>query len=431
MALPYDSWASQINGIALNVHFYILELNDFGSQGLNYMPFTISGQVQNLLYMPFLKKSDLGKAVHEHEFDQKYYGTAKIDATSPDQLANPAPKVFKIYGDTTTIEPKKLGSFKRYPSNFGKKPTRDWRNESKLYQFPYHFCTINDFINRPLVVKNEYIPPTKSNDVEVYVYQPLTMTGGYTIFIKGYKGDKSNVGANEGMLANAGLDLPTSSSEYAQFMATSKAQFIAQNEAGNRNEWTNFSRGALSFATGAFQATLGAVAMGASGGTATMMGAGTMVGAGVLTAGQGLMDMIQSGVTETNRIENSQALMSDLMSAPRNVTMSSSDILSSMSRNNKHVVVNRYMPSNYYKQKLADYWHLYGYKQNKLMTPNTKSRKYWNYIKTMNANIESSKIDKQEIEIIKAIYNKGIRFWHQGAGEMHKYDKDNVEVYNA
>ena len=425
----YDSWASQINGIPLSVHFYILDKSDWGN-GNNLIPFTL-GQVQNLLYMPFLQKSDFaGGTISAHDFDQKFYGTAKPNATRPDDFLDPAPQVFKIYGNTN-IQPKTLGSFDRYPKKYPRRPTeRHWANESKMFQFPYHFCTVNDYINTPLILKNEFIPKTSNNKVEVKVYQPVTMTGGYTIYVEGYKGD-SNKGANEGMLANAGLDLPTSSSEYAQFMATSKAQFISQNEGRNRNEWAGFSRGAISFATGAFQAGLGAVALAGSGGTATMMGAGTMVGAGVLTAGQGLMDMIQAGITQENRIENANAMLSDSLTAPRNVSMSSSDILLSMSRNGKKIIVNRYLPNPYYREKLGNYWHLYGYKQNKVMTPNTKNRKYWNYIKTMNVKIKSNAMDKTEIEMMQTIFNKGIRFWHQQNGAMHEYEKDNVEVRNA
>lgn len=426
--MAYDSWASQINGLPLNVHFYIMDLAHAGSGGANLIPFNMSGQVINLLYMPFLEWNDFNHGtIYTYDFDQKYFGTAKPDASGPEDFMSPAPQVYKIYGNVN-IQTKLLGEFDRYPTDIGRTSGRSWKNESKIYQFPYHFNTVNDYLNSPLMVKNNLLPTTGTNKVYVRVYQPLTITGGYTIYIPEYKGDKSSVGANEGMIANAGLDLPTSSSEYAQYMATSKSQLIASHDATTRNAWANIARGAISFATGAFQAGLGAVAMGASGGTATMMGAGTMVGAGVLTAGQGIMDMAQAGLTLQNRVENSQAQLSDMLSAPRNVSLSSADVLTTINRNNKKITVNRYMPSPYYRQKLANYWHLYGYRQAKVMTPNTKNRRYWNYIQTLNAKVKSNAMDKTEIEIMQTIFNKGIRFWHQQNGPMHDYEKDNVEV---
>ena len=427
--MAYDSWASQINGMVYNVHFYYLN-KKLGEEnrGSNYLPFSASGQVLNLIYYPFLEQRELGQALQTFNYDQKYFGTVKPDASSPDQFLAPAPKVYKIYGQVN-IQPKELGAFPRYGHHNRQSDKRHWSNESKLLQYPYHFVTINDYINPPLLLENQYIPiQDTTNMITVKVWQPLTMNGGYTIFVDGYKGDK-NHGANEGMIANAGLDLPVSSSAYSEFMATSKAQFIAQNEAGSRNEWTNFGRGVVSVIGGGIQAGLGAMAIGASGGSATVLGAGSMMGAGAYAMGQGIMDVVQAQVTQTNRVEQSQAMISDLMNAPRNVSLASSDILMSLKRNEKRVHYNRYMISEYYKTKIADYWHYYGYKQNKLMAINTKNRKYFNYIRTMGANIVSNAMDKTEIEMVKSIYDKGIRFWHAKNGEINKnHDKDNVEV---
>lgn len=411
-----DSWISHINGIPLATYFYFMSIDEpeYASRD-NFIPFSQSSVLINLLYYPFLTSSDFASGtITSIPYDKKYFGYTE----------SKTPKVFKISGDTR-ISPKDIGTIKRYEI-VSREKTRHWTNESKLYQYPYSFITINDYINKPLVIKNEYLP-SNIQQIKVKAYQPLTMTGGYTIYVDGYKGDEGTNGANEGMLANAGLDLPTSSNEYAQFMATSKAQFIAQNEAGSRNEWTNFGRGIVSVIGGGIQMGLGAMAIGASGGSATVLGAGSMMGAGAYAMGQGIMDVVQADVTQTNRVEQSQALVSDLMSAPRNVTMSSSDILLSLSRNRNAIYWNRYSISTYYKKKLADYWHFYGYKVNRLMTPNTKNRKYFNYIKTLNANIISNAMDKTEIEMVKSIYNKGIRFWHQDMGEINSENGINLD----
>ena len=40
-----------------------------------------------------------------------------------------------------------------------------------------------------------------------------------------------------------------------------------------------------------------------------------------------------------------------------------------------------------YREQLTNYFKMFGYKVNKLEIPNTKSRRYYNYIKTIDANI--------------------------------------------
>ena len=417
----YDSWASQINGIPLNVHLYYINMALAGKHGKNFKPFSKSGQVINFLFMPFLDQSDVDKIMLSIDFDQGHYGTTADEGTANEV---PAPKVYKLYG-TPSIKPKVVGSFSRYPS-FQRVSTKSWTNESKIYQYPYHFVTINDYINTPLLVKNNMIPDRYSKQVDVYVYQPITMTGGYTVYIPQYKGDSTR-GANEGMFANAGLDLPTSSSEYAQFMATSKAQFQAMQNSLERNAWTSFMGGLTQTVTGLGLAGASLASIPASGGISTAGALGGVVtGFGMAT--QGVTSMIGSNVENKNRIEQAHAKINDMLNAPRNVSMPSSDALMSLTRNMGQISANRYMVDEYYRNKLADFWHMYGYKQNKLMLPDLRSRKYFNYVKTYDANIEGFNMDKIELDAIKQIFNNGVRFWHQKNGPMHQYCYDNVEV---
>ena len=80
-------------------------------------------------------------------------------------------------------------------------------------------------------------------------------------------------------------------------------------------------------------------------------------------------------------------------------------------------------------ERIGWFFHLYGYKQNKVMTPNTQSRKYYNFIKTVGVNISANNIPKNHYERLKEIFNSGTTIWHMSNGAtVGDYSKDNVEV---
>lgn len=408
MPKQYDTWDSVINGIPIATHFYYMHQQYYGIG--NRAPFSQSGQVLNLLYMPFLKPDDV--VLHEVPYDTDYYG--EINGSDGNPIKGI--KVFKI--TDSLVNNKTIGTITPKYKTQARDKNKSWKNESKLYQYPYSYLTINDYVNTPLKLQYHLI---NGNSIDVKVTQPLSVAGGYTLYVDGYKGDKNN-GANEGMLASAGLDLPTSSSQYAQFMATSKASFIAQNEISQRNETLGLRLSS--------QQMGGSIAQSMLNPNDWLGIVGTMTGA-----------LNQSSITDQqvknerqNYITQAQAQIQDLMRAPRSVNLTSSDILMSLSRNNKKVVANRYTIQDYYKNKLCDYFTMYGYKQNKLMKPDIKSRKYFNYIKTFDANIFGVNIDKSELDEIKMIFNTGVTFWHyfnvnRDLKGMYDYSKDNEEVY--
>ena len=223
----YDTWTYFMNKIPMATHFYYMNLDLMGPKQINLAPISQSGVVLSLLYAPFIDESEL--TINKIPYDLEHFGTVKENATSATDYA-PECNVFKIMDYPN--QAKKIGDFKRYPQ-ITRASSKSWKNESKLYQFPYHYVSINDYINTPLKLLNHYLP--ENDTIDVNVRQPISITGGYNIFVDHYKGER-NDGANEGMMASAGLDLPTSSSQYAQFMATSKASFIAQNEISERTE---------------------------------------------------------------------------------------------------------------------------------------------------------------------------------------------------
>lgn len=78
-----------------------------------------------------------------------------------------------------------------------------------------------------------------------------------------------------------------------------------------------------------------------------------------------------------------------------------------------------------YAERIDRYLSVYGYKVNMFKEIDTKSRRYWNYIKTVNANIVNNGITTKLPHTarigIKNIFDNGITFWHSGLASVFRY----------
>ena len=81
-------------------------------------------------------------------------------------------------------------------------------------------------------------------------------------------------------------------------------------------------------------------------------------------------------------------------------------------------------------KKIGDYFHMFGYKQNKVITPNIRNRYYFNYIKTTGINLYSWRIPRQQLEELKAIFDRGTTIWHvdREGVIVGDYSNDNYEL---
>ena len=64
-----------------------------------------------------------------------------------------------------------------------------------------------------------------------------------------------------------------------------------------------------------------------------------------------------------------------------------------------------------YAKRLDDYFSMFGYLVNEVKDVELHSRKNWNYIKTVGANITGN-CPKDSLLKIKSIFNWGITLWH-------------------
>ena len=79
-----------------------------------------------------------------------------------------------------------------------------------------------------------------------------------------------------------------------------------------------------------------------------------------------------------------------------------------------------------YARIIDDYFTMYGYKVNRVKLPNLTGRTNWNYVKTINANIEGD-IPEDHLNEIKSIFNNGVTLWHNSSTYLD-YSQSNTIV---
>ena len=72
---------------------------------------------------------------------------------------------------------------------------------------------------------------------------------------------------------------------------------------------------------------------------------------------------------------------------------------------------------------IDDFFTMYGYQTNKVKIPNISKRPHWNYVKTVDVNINGS-LPCDDLNKICSIFDSGITFWKNG-NEVGNYSLDN------
>lgn len=79
-----------------------------------------------------------------------------------------------------------------------------------------------------------------------------------------------------------------------------------------------------------------------------------------------------------------------------------------------------------YAKRIDDYFSMFGYKVNSIKVPETHSRENWNYIQTIDVNIDGA-IPSDDMRKLKSIYNNGVTLWHKPNNFCH-YEMSNEIV---
>jgi hypothetical protein len=130
-------------------------------------------------------------------------------------------------------------------------------------------------------------------------------------------------------------------------------------------------------------------------------------------------------VNAMQAIGMTQAKINDINNIPPTVSNLGNNTMFDTGWKNMHYYVMIKTVREEYAEQLTNYFKMFGYKVNKLEVPNTKSRQYYNYIKTVDANIIGN-IPSNDLNTIKGIFDKGVTIWH--TDNVGDYTVNNVEV---
>lgn len=303
------------------------------------------------------------------------------------ELAKPVEKATGIADPLLTYSiPKQISKVDGYtPKN------------KKLLCYPYNFayCTNNE--GSHAVYRYERFDP---DTVKMYfvLTGSLTPGGGVHMTPKSYDGLTNNY--------NAGMNLtgfPTcawNSDIYKLWLAQNQGQ-----------QAVNLLTGGLKVA-GGVGAAIASGAMTATGVGAVPGVAG--VGAGLATAASGAQQI--AGMLAQRHDQ-------DIVPPQANGSFSSS----------VNITDNQLGFTFYYKSVTAetarildDYFTMYGYKINRVQTPNIHARKSFTYVKTVGCNMQGDLCNEDLIRI-QAIFDKGVTFWVNG-DRIADYSQDNPVI---
>lgn len=277
-----------------------------------------------------------------------------------------------------------------------RKTKRDKRFESKLLCAPYRFNLLTDWRNNPVVIKNEYVPTDK---IKINYSMALSYNAPFRFSIEGYKNDPE--GRYTSLLQPIALEFPIISDAYYTYMLENKNTI----QANLTNSIINAGAGAIS----------GAISGGGIGGAG-----GALFG--------GITGAISGALNVQAQIRSENAKQADLKMKPDSV-INSTDSSFNIVDGNSEITFYRFQICCENEEIIGEIFNMYGYKVNRVVVPNTRSRVRFNYIQTVGANIVGS-FNQEDILKIKEIYNRGVTIWHYSATDFYPldYSYENIEV---
>lgn len=396
-----DRWNTKIvyldneysEGVYTGMYFYLIDSSN--TDCLDVLG--NCNAIHSLWFSPILERQDF--SVIDVDYDVDRFG--KIAGVSIDTN----PKMNRILNVNNCV--KQLGSFKCYKRIRTNSKYKNWQNESRLYNYPYSYAMICDHINTPFEIQYHLV---KGDMMNVYAKAFISDRGMYSIFLKGYKGD--HYGTMEASVNSAPLDMPVSSSAYSQYSSSQKASAMFNMQTSIDNARAG---GLQSVANGLMSVDpMNPI---------SAFGTGLNIG----------MTVYRTQMQIEQAIGQKSAMEKDILNTPRTMVNTSSDIGFSLLNSNNTMQLIRYRITDEYLERLGNYFAMYGYKQSKMMVVNYRNRYYYNYIKTIGANITPKNwtgIPKEHLRELKEVFNSGVTVWHmdrQGV-EFLNYNYDNYEI---
>lgn len=280
---------------------------------------------------------------------------------------------------------KDVGTFNKYAvSGTDIGGTWKWQNEGKLWLPPYTTCLAYDGLTEPMEINPLLLPD--GDNFTICVRHSLNHLGAYTLYVDGYRG------SSQGYLYGhtcTGLSFPIMSHAYTTYMHENQFNLKSQR----------------------FHNTIDTLkGVGSSAMNGDVLGMFSSAFDGTINYADSLLPQINAKLSGYQLSGDGSNALHDIQ------------FLGGM-----QVVHQQYLPE--YMQEIGYYFHRFGYKQNKLMTPDITSRKYFNYLKG-EIILESPNIPPVYMEQLTSMFREGATIWHmnQSNNYVGNYFPDNVEV---
>lgn len=266
----------------------------------------------------------------------------------------------------------------------------DLETNGRLMNAPYSMLTIDDFKGSRLDINPVYLTGT---NLTLVWRGAIGTDNKVSVSIK-----NANIGQ---ALSNANRQLLSQETEILNINPQSlpvRADALSAFLQGNRNSVQN-RRSQIAFDTVAN----------------TFNGFSQAVNAKVTGNPVGMISSIGSTVQGLGNsfyaIQGINAQMDDIRNMPPSIQSKGTDPYYDYGYGNKGVFVlwKRVRPE--YRDILTDFFKLFGFKTNRLKTPNLVSRQHFNYIETENAGI-FGEIPNEHLVHLRSIFDSGVTLWH-------------------
>ena len=265
---------------------------------------------------------------------------------------------------------------------------KDIKNEPKLLISPYHFYKLSNNNGNELEINIVGLENYK--EIQIYHIPNITPLSKELYYIKNYYNDKLGLFYN--LVDNNVNEMPLANDKWIDYLSQNKASATA-------GVAVNLGASALTTAIGAFTANPLAIA------------------GGVLSFGQSVANTILK--------------QQDIKKSPDTARSLGNNATFNLARQLPSLQLEEFEIEENFKTTLFNYFYHYGYKCNDFKKPNLRSRYYFNYIKTIGANIKTG-IDADFRNELVNIYDKGITIFHYRDSQTFKginnYNYENVEM---
>ena len=156
-----------------------------------------------------------------------------------------------------------------------------------------------------------------------------------------------------------------------------------------------------------------------------VVGSGIQIVGGAMMLGSGATALggvggIASGISGIANVLN-EVHKASLIPPQSSGNINSGDVITSSHNNTFHLY--KMVIKNEFARIVDEYFTMFGYKTNRVKVPNVTGRKTFNYVKTIDCNIDAS-IPQDHLNKIRNIFNSGITLWHDPE-KIHQYNEDN------